>query len=139
MLDVTMLAFDLAFAYRNPVVKGHVGGFSETFEAMGRAGADIALGILDGKDPSTIRPRTNPENSYWVDYRALQRWNLSFGEGPNPAALLPIGEGSTAGESMALASWNVAGLPDGAYTLVLQAVDKAGQSATAKSPTDTPR
>jgi PAS domain S-box-containing protein len=63
--------------YIGQLGKGLLGGFSETFDSMGRAGADIALDILGGKDPSTISPRTNPENSHRVDYRAMQRWALS--------------------------------------------------------------
>jgi PAS domain S-box-containing protein len=56
---------------------GHVGGFSETFESMGSTAADILLEILAGKDPATVPPRTNTERAYGVDYRAMQRWNLS--------------------------------------------------------------
>jgi PAS domain S-box-containing protein len=65
------------YPYFSALGNGVVGGYNETFEAMGRAGADIVREILDGKDPATIPARTNPERGYRVDYRALQRWRLS--------------------------------------------------------------
>jgi C4-dicarboxylate-specific signal transduction histidine kinase/ABC-type uncharacterized transport system substrate-binding protein len=55
---------------------GVVGGFSETFESIGIAVADLAMEILAGKDPATIPPRSNPEQAYRVDFKAMQRWNL---------------------------------------------------------------
>ena len=63
--------------YVDHLGRGIVGASSETFAAMGRTAADIALEILGGKDPATIPPRTDPERGPRVDYRALQRWNLS--------------------------------------------------------------
>ena len=74
--------------YISQLGKGLVGGFSETFASMGSAGADIALEILGGKDPSTIPPRTNPTTSHRVDYRALQRWNLSESNLPPGTVIL---------------------------------------------------
>jgi PAS domain S-box-containing protein len=68
--------------YIGQIGQGLLGGFSETFTSMGRAGGDIALEILGGKDASSIPPRTNAGNSHRVDYRALQRWNLSEGNLP---------------------------------------------------------
>ena len=55
---------------------GIVGGFIETFELVGIAAADMVLEIIAGKDPATLPPRTNPGQSYRVDSRAMQRWNL---------------------------------------------------------------
>jgi PAS domain-containing protein len=53
-----------------------VGGFSETFESIGIAAADMMLDILAGKDPATLPPRTNPGQAYRVDFKAMQRWGL---------------------------------------------------------------
>jgi signal transduction histidine kinase len=63
--------------YYSLLGKGMVGGSSETFEAMGAAAADMILQILSGNDPATIPPLTNPEQSFRVDYKAMQRWGLS--------------------------------------------------------------
>jgi C4-dicarboxylate-specific signal transduction histidine kinase/ABC-type uncharacterized transport system substrate-binding protein len=57
--------------------KGILGGYSETFDSHGAAAADIALEILNGRDPRTISPRTNPDQRYRVDYNAMQRWHLN--------------------------------------------------------------
>ena len=70
--------------YDTFVGKGSVGGFVETFELVGIAAADLMTEILSGKDPQTLPPRTNPAQSYRVDLRALQRWNL-------PESNLPAG------------------------------------------------
>ncbi|MCP3469505.1 histidine kinase [Bradyrhizobium sp. CCGUVB1N3] len=58
-------------------VRGFIGGFSESYEAMGRTAGDIALEILAGKDPASIPPRTSSEAAYRVDYQAMHRWGLS--------------------------------------------------------------
>ena len=62
--------------YNTTLGQGLVGGFSETFESMGIAGADMVLEILAGKDPATIPPRATPGQAYRVDFRAMQRWGL---------------------------------------------------------------
>jgi PAS domain S-box-containing protein len=67
---------------------GTVGGFVETFESVGTAAADLVLEILAGKDPATIPPRTNPEQAYRVDARAMQRWDLSESDLPAGTAVL---------------------------------------------------
>ncbi|MFL5236161.1 MAG: ABC transporter substrate binding protein [Rhizomicrobium sp.] len=54
---------------------GTVGGFVEPFESVGVAAADMAIEIMEGKDPTALAPRTNP-GQYRVDYRAMERWNL---------------------------------------------------------------
>lgn len=63
--------------YIHMLGKGILGGFNETYESIGKAAADMALEILEGKNPATIPPRLNPERTYRVDYNALQRWRLS--------------------------------------------------------------
>ena len=74
--------------YIDQIGRGLIGGSSETFKAMGSAGADIVLEILGGKDPATIPPRTNPETGYRVDYKAMQRWNLNERNLPADTVLL---------------------------------------------------
>jgi len=64
--------------------KGTVGGFVETFESVGVAAADLMHEILAGKDLQSLPPRTNPDQAYRVDLRAMQRWNL-------PESKLPAG------------------------------------------------
>jgi PAS domain S-box-containing protein len=68
--------------YFDQIGRGQVGGFSETFESMGRTAADIALEILAGKDPASVPPRPSDERAYGVDYRAMQRWKLSENDLP---------------------------------------------------------
>lgn len=63
--------------YDTFIGKGSVGGFVETFESVGTAAAEMAIEIMEGRDPATLQPRTNPAQRYRVDYRALQRWGLS--------------------------------------------------------------
>lgn len=67
---------------------GTVGGFIETFESVGIAAADLALEIIAGADPAALPPRTNPGQSYRVDARAMQRWNLRESNLPADAAVL---------------------------------------------------
>jgi signal transduction histidine kinase len=59
------------------LLKGPLGGFTETYESMGSTAADIVLEILAGKNPATIPPRSNPDIGYRVDFKAMQRWGLS--------------------------------------------------------------
>jgi signal transduction histidine kinase/ABC-type uncharacterized transport system substrate-binding protein len=69
-------------------VRGFVGGFSESYEAMGRTAADIALEILAGRDPASIPPQPSSEATYRVDYEAMQRWGLNEENLPHGAAVL---------------------------------------------------
>jgi PAS domain S-box-containing protein len=63
--------------YVDHLGRGIVGAASETFAGMGRTAADVALEILNGKDPAAVPPRPDPERGPRVDYRALQRFSLS--------------------------------------------------------------
>ncbi|MGV7213504.1 histidine kinase [Bradyrhizobium sp. UFLA05-112] len=69
-------------------VRGFIGGFSESYEAMGRTAGDIAREILAGKDPTSIPPRTSSEAAYRVDYQAMQRWGLSESNLPPGSVVL---------------------------------------------------
>jgi len=62
--------------YESFLGNGTVGGFVETFESIGTAAADMVLAILAGRDPATLPAQTNPAQTYRVDHRAMQRWNL---------------------------------------------------------------
>lgn len=89
---VTALANRSAAPVYSPYIhmlgKGILGGFSETYESIGNAAADMVLEILEGKDPATIPPRLNPERAYRVDYQALQRWNLRESNLPTGTVVL---------------------------------------------------
>jgi C4-dicarboxylate-specific signal transduction histidine kinase len=67
---------------------GAVGASSESYESMGAAAADMTLQILTGKDPSAIPVQANPEPSYQVDYRTMQRWGLSERNLPTKTTVL---------------------------------------------------
>ncbi|MBR1211225.1 ABC transporter substrate binding protein [Bradyrhizobium sp. JYMT SZCCT0180] len=62
--------------YDTFIGEGAVGGFVETFESIGTATAEMAIEIMKGADPTTLAPRTNPNQHYRVDHRAMERWNL---------------------------------------------------------------
>ena len=74
--------------YDTFIGKGAVGGFVETFESIGVAAADMAIEIMEGRDPATLAPRTNPAQHYRVDYRAMQRWNLNEKDLPPDTVVL---------------------------------------------------
>ena len=74
--------------YDTFIGSGAVGGFVETFELIGVAAAEMAIEIMDGADPATLAPRTNPAQHYRVDYRAMQRWNLKEKDLPPDTAVL---------------------------------------------------
>jgi PAS domain S-box-containing protein len=74
--------------YATFVGEGAVGGFVETFESIGVAAAEMAIEIMDGADPATLAPRTNPAQHYRVDHRAMQRWNLKEKDLPPDTVVL---------------------------------------------------
>jgi subtilase family serine protease len=63
----------------------------------------------------------------------LERWDLAFGPGGQPAYFVPIASGTEGGTGLALGNWAVAALPDGTYTLRLVARDRAGQESTSRA------
>ena len=67
---------------------GVVGGYIETFESVGSAAADLMLEIIAGKDPATLQPKTNPGQTYRVDFRAMRRWNLRESDLPSDTIIL---------------------------------------------------
>ncbi len=74
--------------YDTFVGRGAVGGFVETFESVGVAAAEMAIEIMEGADPATLAPRTNPAQHYRVNYRAMQRWNLKEKDLPPDTVVL---------------------------------------------------
>jgi PAS domain S-box-containing protein len=74
--------------YDSFIGNGTVGGFVETFESVGAAAAEMAIEIMDGTNPATLPPRTNPAQRYRVDYRAMQRWNLNEKDLPPDTVVL---------------------------------------------------
>ena len=62
----------------------------------------------------------------------LELWALRFGAGAEPAAFMPIAQGETGGDGIALGPWDVRFVPDGVYTLSLVATDRAGLSTEAR-------
>ena len=74
--------------YDTFIGNGAVGGFVETFESVGVAAADMAIEIMEGRDPAALPPRQNPGQHYRVDYRALQHWNLNENNLPSGTMIL---------------------------------------------------
>lgn len=64
--------------------QGIVGGYMDTFEAVGVQAGSIAHRILEGERPAEITVDPNAGHAYRVDWRQLQRWGLD-------AANLPAG------------------------------------------------
>ncbi len=58
---------------------------------------------------------------------------LSYGPGPSPAYFVDIATGTKAGMGLHLGPWAVSSLPDGVYTLRLQATDLANQTSEARA------
>jgi PAS domain S-box-containing protein len=56
--------------------RGIVGGYVESFEAIGREAARLALRILAGEPPESLPPGTVGTQAFMVDWRQLQRWEL---------------------------------------------------------------
>jgi signal transduction histidine kinase len=56
--------------------RGVVGGFMNSFEAVGEQTAALALRLLGGASPEQLRADTSPKGAYVVDWRQLERWGL---------------------------------------------------------------
>jgi signal transduction histidine kinase len=63
--------------YESHLGRGVVGGHTDSFEAIGHEVGDLALQILAGGTPSTLPPRATGSNVDRVDWRVLERWNIS--------------------------------------------------------------
>jgi PAS domain S-box-containing protein len=73
--------------YDSYLGSGIVGGFAETFESHGAAVADLVSKISDG-DPATLPPKTNPEQAFRVDARAMDRWGLKRSNLPSGTVVM---------------------------------------------------
>jgi PAS domain S-box-containing protein len=56
---------------------GIVGGYMDMFEASGSAAAELAIDVLERKDPRVLPSPITTPHSFVVDARQLQRWGLS--------------------------------------------------------------
>ncbi len=62
--------------YEPYVGRGVVGGYVESFEAIGREAARIGLRILAGDLPESLPPGRVETQAFMVDWRQLRRWGL---------------------------------------------------------------
>jgi PAS domain S-box-containing protein len=62
--------------YDSYLGRGVVGGFMDTFEAVGREAGRLGLRILAGEKPEAIPPAPAATGANYVDWRQLQRWGL---------------------------------------------------------------
>jgi PAS domain S-box-containing protein len=56
---------------------GIVGGYMSRFEDLGASAANVGLRILAGESPASAALQGRHTDGYIVDYRQLERWNLS--------------------------------------------------------------
>jgi PAS domain S-box-containing protein len=56
--------------------RGIVGGYMESFEAIGREAGRLALRILAGEPPESLPPGAVETQAFMVDWRQLRRWGL---------------------------------------------------------------
>jgi signal transduction histidine kinase len=66
---------------------GVVGGYMESFEAVGREVAQLALRVLAGERPETISARPSDSAANYVDWRQLRRWDLDKSRLPPGSAV----------------------------------------------------
>ena len=62
----------------------------------------------------------------------LASYTLGFGAGADPSVLVELAQGTSGGPGLSW-PWPVAAVPDGLYTLVLSASDRAGHSTTTRA------
>lgn len=62
--------------YEPYVGRGAVGGFVESFEAMGAATARLTARVLAGESPESLPPDSVATQAYTVDWRQVRRWGL---------------------------------------------------------------
>jgi signal transduction histidine kinase len=79
--DVAQSVADAATAptygfFPSYIGRGVVGGFMNSFEAVGEQTAALALRMLAGATAQQVRVDLSPKGAYLVDWRQLQRWGL---------------------------------------------------------------
>ena len=57
--------------------QGVVGGYMDSYEAIGEAAANLAIQVLSGKHPSALPTLSSIPHRHVVDARQLARWSLS--------------------------------------------------------------
>jgi PAS domain S-box-containing protein len=62
--------------YETYLGQGIVGGYIDSFGAIGREAAQLALRILAGEPPESLPPETTTTSAFMVDWRQLRRWRL---------------------------------------------------------------
>jgi PAS domain S-box-containing protein len=62
--------------YEPYIGRGIVGGYVESFEAIGREAARLGLRILAGEPPESLPPGAVETQAFMVDWRQLRRWGL---------------------------------------------------------------
>jgi C4-dicarboxylate-specific signal transduction histidine kinase/ABC-type uncharacterized transport system substrate-binding protein len=62
-------------AIQSGFVQGVVGGHMISYEALGKAGAELGLRVLAGERPQDILPQTVPSAAMF-DWRELRRWGI---------------------------------------------------------------
>jgi len=74
--------------YSTYLDRGIVGGYMDTFDAIGRAGAALGLRILKGEPASSIPPGPVEPQTYVVDWPTLEKWGLDAARLPSSALVL---------------------------------------------------
>ena len=97
--DLTAVLSDAASApmygvYDTYLSRGIVGGYMESFEAIGRETARLALRILAGEAPESLPPGAVETQAFMVDGRQLQRWGLDEANLP-PGTIVHFAEPSS--------------------------------------------
>jgi PAS domain S-box-containing protein len=96
--DLTAALSDAARAplygvYDTYLGRGIVGGYMESFEAIGRESARLDLRILAGEPPQSLPSGTIDTQAFMVDWRQLRRWGLDEASLP-PGTILRFAEPS---------------------------------------------
>ena len=63
--------------YSNSLGRGIVGGYMDSFEALGDQTASLIGRVFGGENPAAIPPQSSHARAYRVDARQLERWGLS--------------------------------------------------------------
>ncbi|SDR63376.1 PAS domain S-box-containing protein [Rhizobiales bacterium GAS113] len=79
--------------YDSYLGRGIVGGYMDTFDAIGRSAGRLGLRILAGERPETIPPGPTQASGNYIDWRQLQRWGLDASRLP-PGSILRFREPS---------------------------------------------
>jgi PAS domain S-box-containing protein len=62
--------------YESYIGRGAVGGYVESFEAIGSEAARLGLRVLAGEPPESLPPESVETRAFMIDWRQLRRWEL---------------------------------------------------------------